>query len=277
MNKVLDGKIVAKKIREEIEEKLSSFKEHYTPKVAIIRVGEKQDDISYENSIINNCKKIGIQYELHKLDQNVEENNLYELIDDLNYNPSIDSIMIFRPLPKHINDNFIRSIIAPQKDIDCINQMNLEDIFEGVEGDFKPCTAEAVMELLNYYEIDLEGKLVAILGRSLTVGKPLSMMLLHKNATPIICHSKTNNLKEVTSQCDIVISAIGKPKFLTQDFIKEGAIVIDVGINIGDDGKICGDVDYNNVYEKASAITPVPGGIGPITNILLLRNIIKSC
>jgi methylenetetrahydrofolate dehydrogenase (NADP+)/methenyltetrahydrofolate cyclohydrolase len=201
---------------------------------------------------------------------------LVALMEDLNSDAQISGILLFRPLPKHIDEEVIRSSISPDKDVDCMHPLNLEKIFEGNMTGFAPCTPKAAMEILIYNNIQLEGSKVAVINRSMVVGKPLVMMLLEKNATVTICHSRTKNLSEVTKDADVVVTALGKPKFFGEEFFNSDSVVIDVGVGMTEDGKLSGDVDYDNVSEKVSMITPVPGGVGSVTTTILLNQVVLA-
>lgn len=277
MGQVLNCKEAAKVFLENIKmESEKLIEKGINPLLAIVRVGRKEDDIAYEKSILKNCEKVNITGQVHECDENIDMESFSKLIQELNRDKSVHGILIFRPLPKHLDENVIKHIIDPNKDVDCMNPLNLARIFEGDLTGYLPCTPAAVMEIIKHFNIDVKGKKVAILGRSMVVGRPLAMMMLKEDATVTICHSKTENLKEVVSSADIVAAAIGKAKFISKDFIKDGAVVIDVGINVDDDGNLCGDVDFEAVKDKASLITPVPGGVGSVTTAILLKNVIKG-
>jgi len=277
VGQVLNCKEAAKVFLENIKiESQKLIEKGINPLLAIVRVGKKEDDIAYEKSILKNCEKVNIKGQVHVCDENIDMESFCKLIQELNRDESVHGILIFRPLPKHLDENVIKHIIDPSKDVDCMNPLNLARIFEGDMNGYLPCTPAAVMEIIKHFNIDVKGKKVAILGRSMVVGRPLAMMMLKEDATVTICHSKTENLKEVVSSADIVAAAIGKAKFISKDFIKDGAVVIDVGINVDDDGNLCGDVDFEAVKDKASLITPVPGGVGSVTTAILLKNVIKG-
>lgn len=265
---ILEGKSVAEKIKSTFEDKLNKIQ--IQPKLAVL--GVKGDNASevYINRIQKNCEKYGIGFNLLLAETEAEFKNNFEKIKN---DESITGIMFQEPLPKELS-NLINEI-PPEKDIEGVSVKNMGKLFVGVEDAIAPCTSRAVIETLDYYNIDLTGKRVVIVGRSNIVGKPLIPQLLAKNATVTVCHSKTQNLPEETRRADVVIMAIGKAKFLKKEDIKEGAILIDVGINF-EDGKIVGDIDFEDVKEKASMCTPVPGGIGTVTNAVLIDNIIKS-
>lgn len=275
MGEVLNCKDVAEVLFEEIKEESDILIDRgINPTLAIVRVGKREDDIAYERSILKNCQKANIKGEVYESPENVTIENFVKVLESLNRNPSIHGILIFRPLPKYLDENRIKHLINPNKDIDCMNPINVAKVFEGEYVGFSPCTPAAVMEIIKRFKINIEGKKTVVIGRSMVVGKPLSMMLLKENATVTICHSKTEDLKSISSDADILVAAIGKAKFVRGEFVKPGAVVIDVGINMDEEGKLCGDVDFESVVGKASFITPVPGGVGSVTTALLLKHVI---
>lgn len=274
----LAGKPVVETLRENIIARVSTLNEkQVTPTLLLIRVGEREDDIFYERSILKNCGLLGIECQVRELPVDVSMEELTQVFHEENHNPNIHGIMIFRPLPEHLDPEAIRNLIDPAKDIDCMSPVNLEKVFEGNSNGFAPCTPKAVVELLKHYEIPLNGTNVAIAGRSLVVGKPLAMLLLDEHATVTICHSRTKDMPSVTGKADVVVAAIGKAKFMTEEYFSEGQIVVDVGINDDGNGKIVGDVDYDPVFEKVKAITPATGGIGLITTTILLNHVVQAC
>ncbi|MFD3156623.1 bifunctional 5,10-methylenetetrahydrofolate dehydrogenase/5,10-methenyltetrahydrofolate cyclohydrolase [Haloimpatiens sp. FM7330] len=273
----LKGKEVIQKLKDNIlleVENLAS--KNIIPTIAIIQVGNKPEDISYRNSIVKKFNSMKVKTEIYSYETEISMEEFMKNLEQINQNEEIQGILLFRPLPKHLDYEIIKTHINPEKDIDCMNPYNLEKIFEGNISGFVPCTPKAVMEILKYYQISLEGSNVAIVNRSMVVGKPLAMMLLSENATITICNSKTKNLAEITSNADIVIAAVGKPLIFGKEYFNENSIVIDVGINFKD-GRICGDVDYDNVKDYVKAITPVPGGVGGVTTLILLHNLIMAC
>jgi methylenetetrahydrofolate dehydrogenase (NADP+)/methenyltetrahydrofolate cyclohydrolase len=274
----LTGKPVAEHLRENIKERVERLKgKNIVPAILIVRVGNKEDDVFYERSILKNCSLLGIQGRVKELSTNVSMEELTEVIEDANDDESIHGIMMFRPLPKHLDEKKILEKMNPKKDIDGMTPVNLEKVFEGDDSGFSPCTPSAVIEMLKYYDIPLEGSNVAVAGRSLVVGKPLAMLLLKENATVTICHSKTKNMGSVTSKADIVVAAIGKAKFMGREYFSQSSIVIDVGVNDDGTGKICGDVDYDKVLGQVKALTPPTGGVGTITTTILLEHAVKAC
>ncbi|NLY78101.1 MAG: bifunctional 5,10-methylenetetrahydrofolate dehydrogenase/5,10-methenyltetrahydrofolate cyclohydrolase [Tissierellia bacterium] len=278
MAEVLKGKLVADHIKERIRANIERLsKENLFPTLAIVRLGSNPGDISYEKSIIKNCDSVGIKSKVIEKDENITTEELSNLIEELNEDNSISGILVFRPLPKHIDEEVIRNKISPMKDVDCMHPLNLERIFEGDMSGFAPCTPKAAMEVLKYYKIPIEGKNVAVVNRSMVVGKPLAMMLLKDNATVTVCHSRTKDLHEVTNKADIVVVALGKAKFFDEKYFNEKSVVIDVGVSLDENGKISGDVDYDKVEPIVDKITPVPGGVGSVTTSILLNQVVLAC
>lgn len=276
--KIIKGKPVADRITENLIEETKKLKElDIVPKLAIVRIGENPDDMSYERGAMNRCAKIGIDVQNIVLQGDVSEGEYIEAIKNLNEDKNINGILCLRPLPKNINENKVKSIIDAKKDVDCFNPINSAKLFEGEKDGYAPCTPEAVMKILNHYEVDLSGKKVVVLGRSLIVGKPVSMMLMGENATVTICHSKTENLAEEAKNADVLVAAIGRAKMVDKSYIKKGATVIDVGINVDESGNLCGDVDTESAIGIAKMITPVPAGVGSVTTSVLAEHVIKAC
>ena len=273
---ILDGKATAKKVREELKEKSEELKQRgIFPKLAVIMVGEDAGSKIYVRNKSKACEEVGIDFEEFLLDENIQNEQLLNLIEELNNREDIHGILVQSPIPKHLDVNLAFRTIIPEKDVDGFHPVNVGKLSLNQEC-FVSCTPFGIMRMLSEYNIDIEGKHVVIIGRSNIVGKPAIQCMLNKNATVTVCHSKTKNLVEITKQADILIAAIGKAKFVTEDMVKENAIVIDVGINRNSEGKVCGDVDFENVSKKASYITPVPGGVGPMTIAMLMNNIIKA-
>ncbi len=278
MSKLLLGKPVADKITEEVKLEVENLKEkNIIPKLSIIRVGENPSDKAYERGALKRMEKSGIEAEVHLLSKDIEEDDFLSKLEELNNDKDTHGILIFRPLPNQLREEKIKYNILPGKDVDCFSPVNVAKIFEGDESGLPPATPAAVIETLKYYDIELKGKDVVVLGRSLVVGKPVSMMLLKENATVTICHSKTKELEEVSSKADIVVAAIGRDRMVKSNFLKENAIVIDVGINIDSEGNMHGDVDFEGVKDKVTMITPVPRGIGSVTTSILAKNVVKAC
>lgn len=277
MGQVLGCREAAKIFLESIKKDSLDLKNKgINPTLAIVRVGKREDDIAYEKGILKNCEKVEITGKVHECHEDIDMNSFVRLIKELNTDASVHGILIFRPLPRHLDESIIKHIISPDKDVDSMNPLNLAKVFEGDLEGYSPCTPAAVMEIMKHFNIDIKGKMVAVLGRSMVVGKPLSMMLLKEDATVMICHSKTENLKEAAASADVVVAAIGKARFIGAEYIRQGATVIDVGINVDENGKLCGDVDFEAVIDKASYVTPVPGGVGSVTTAVLLKNVIKG-
>jgi methylenetetrahydrofolate dehydrogenase (NADP+)/methenyltetrahydrofolate cyclohydrolase len=275
MAKVLKGKEVADKIKAGMKLSIEELKkEGRTPLLTIVRLGNNAGDVSYEKSIVKACEAAGIKSRVIERETTMTTEKLEGLMQELNADSEVSGILLFRPLPKHIDEERIRTSVSPDKDVDCMHPLNLERIFEGRMDGFSPCTPKAAVEILVHNQVPLEGRNVVVVNRSMVVGKPLVMMLLEKNATVTICHSRTKNLKELCSKADVVVTALGKAKFFTEDFFNDDSIVIDVGVSMSEDGKLSGDVDYDSVAEKVSMITPVPGGVGSVTTTILLNQVV---
>ncbi len=273
---IIDGKKLAKEIREKLKLKSNELKEKgINPKLAVIMVGDDKASQVYVKNKSKACNEIGIEFEEFILDKDIRQDELINLIEKLNNDDHIHGILLQSPIPAHLDINEAFKTINPEKDVDGFNPVNIGKLCLN-QDTFVSCTPYGIMKMFEAYNIDLTGKNVTIIGRSNIVGKPLIQCCLNKNATVTVCHSKTKDLKEHTKNADVVISAIGKSKFVTEDMIKSGAVVIDVGTNRGEDGKITGDVDFENVSKKASYITPVPGGVGPMTIAMLMNNVIKA-
>ncbi len=278
MAKRLEGKPVVQFLRDDIKQRVERLGERgVTPTILVIRVGEREDDIAYERGILKNCERLGIRSRLLQLSAKITMEKVVEKIEAANKDEDIHGIMIFRPLPEHIDSEVLSKVISPTKDIDCMSPINLEKVFEGNSKGFSPCTPKAVIELLKYYDIPLKGANVVVVGRSLVVGKPLAMLLLDENATITICHSRTKEMTAITAKADIVVAAIGKAKFMSEEYFSSESIVVDVGINDAGNGKICGDVDFDEVIDKVKALTPAVGGIGTITTTILLSHVVLAC
>lgn len=274
---IIDGKKLSQEIRSNLKIKCEELKEKgINPKLAVIMVGEDKASQLYVRNKSKACNEVGIEFEEFLLAENTKQEELIELIEKLNKDNSIHGILLQSPIPSHLDINEAFRAIAPEKDVDGFNPINVGKLCLN-QDTFVSCTPYGIMKMFEAYDIDLTGKNVTILGRSNIVGKPLIQCCLNKNATVTVCHSKTKDIKEHTKNANVVISAIGKSKFVTADMIKQGAVVIDVGINRGEDGKLTGDVDFENVSKKASYITPVPGGVGPMTIAMLMNNVIKAC
>ena len=273
----LNGRPVAEAIGGEIKEKLPGVEMMLgrKPKLAVIRCGEKPEDLSYERNAIRRIREFGMEAESIVFPEDVNDNIFQRAFGKINEDKRTDGILLMRPLPPQLNEGFIISCMDSEKDVDGISPVNAAGLYLGTDG-FAPCTAQAVVELLKYYKISLAGKNVVIIGRSNVVGKPLSMLLLKEDATVTICHSRTAELQKVSRRADILISAIGRPRMINSDYIKRSCVVIDVGINTDRDGKLCGDVDFEDCRLKASAITPVPGGVGAVTTAVLAKHLLLA-
>lgn len=273
---ILDGKKLSARIKDELKEETSLLKEKgINPCLAVIIAGDDPASRVYVNNKKAACEYIGIKSLEYALDADVTEDELMELIDTLNNDNNVDGILVQLPLPSHLDEKKVLYNIRPEKDVDAFHPVNVGKIMIG-DFDFLPCTPAGVMELIAESGVEISGKQCVVIGRSNIVGKPQAMLLLHKNGTVTICHSKTKNLKEICRSADILVAAIGRAGFVTEDMVKEGAVVIDVGINRCEDGKLRGDVDFEPVSKIASAITPVPGGVGPMTIAMLMRNTLTA-
>ena len=276
MFNLIDGKALAQKIRQELKKKVDELnKNEINSKLAVILVGDDSASKIYIKNKSKACEEVGIKFEEHLLNSNIKMEELLNLIDELNEKKDINGILLQSPIPKNLDINKAFERISPNKDVDGFNPINIGKLLMG-EDTFIPCTPLGIIKMLEEYNITIEGKKAVVIGRSNIVGKPLAQCLLNKNATVTICHSKTKDLKEYTKNADILISAVGKLDIVTEDMVKEGAIVIDVGMNRKYDGKLAGDVDFENVKEKVSYITPVPGGVGPMTIAMLMNNVVKA-
>ena len=275
MSKIIDGKLVSAAVKQRVAEGVAELKEKgVSVGLAVILVGEDPASKIYVANKKKACEDLGIISHEYLLPATATQEELLALVETLNNEKSINGILCQLPLPKHLDEKTVINAIDPKKDVDAFHPSNVGKIMIG-DYDFVPCTPAGVMELLKYYNIEAEGKLCVVIGRSNIVGKPMSMLLLHKNGTVTTCHSRTKNLKEVCKEADILVAAVGKAKFVTADMVKDGAVVVDVGMNRFD-GKLCGDVDFEGVSEKASFITPVPGGVGPMTIAMLMQNTLTA-
>lgn len=274
---IIDGKKVSAQVKEQVRiETEELVKKGIKPGLAVIIVGDDPASRVYVNNKKKACEKVGFLSKEFALPATTTQEELLSLVKELNEDKEINGILCQLPLPKGLDEKAVIEAISPLKDVDAFHASNVGKIMIG-DYDFLPCTPAGVMEMLHSYNIPVEGKECVVIGRSSIVGKPMAMLLLHENGTVTITHSRTKNLKEVTKRADILVAAIGKPKFVTADMVKEGAVVIDVGMDRDENGKLCGDVDFENVKEKCSAITPVPGGVGPMTIAVLMKNTLKAC
>jgi len=273
---IIDGKIISSSVKEKIKSEVNALKEKgIKPGLVVIKVGDDPASAVYVRNKKRACEELGIYSEEYALPEQTTEKELLDLIKELNTREDIDGILCQLPLPKHLNETAVINAISPEKDVDCFHPENVGKVLIGEDG-FKPCTPAGVIEMLKYSGVEIAGKNCVVLGRSNIVGKPMALLLLAENGTVTVCHSKTKNLKDITKKADILIAAIGKAKFVTADMVKKGAVVIDVGINRDENGKLCGDVDFNKVSKKALAISPVPGGVGLMTVTMLMQNTLTS-
>lgn len=273
---ILDGKAVSAKVKEEVKAEVEALKKQgVSVGLAVIIVGNNPASRTYVNNKKKACEAAGIVSEEYALPEETTQEELLALVEELNHKDSINGILCQLPLPKQLDEEAVIAAISEKKDVDAFSAVNVGHIMIG-DYSFLPCTPAGIMEILRHYNIDVAGKECVVIGRSNIVGKPMAMLLLHQNGTVTICHSKTKNLKDVTSCADILVAAVGIPHFVTADMVKEGAVVIDVGMDRDENGKLCGDVDFAAVEPKASYITPVPGGVGPMTIATLLKNTVTA-
>ena len=270
----LRGKKVSDGIKKYVSKELETLS--FVPKLAIVRVGENPDDMSYERGATKKLKSFGLDVASYVFPQDISDEAFKKAFKDINEDDEVTGILLLRPLPHTINEKDIENMIDPKKDLDGISPINIAKVFAGDTSGFSPCTAEAVIEVLKAYDIELTGKRVTVVGRSMVVGKPVSMLLLKENATVTMTHTRTANLKKTCSDAEIVIAAAGRAKMLNSDYCGQDAVMIDVGINVDDNGKLCGDVEYATLDGKASAATPVPGGVGTVTTAVLAKHLIQA-
>lgn len=273
----LGGKEVADKIVEDLKIKVEELKgKGISPKLAILRVGAREDDLAYERGVLKRFESAGVEVEVTAVDAGISQEELDKTFDGINNDPKVHGILVFRPLPKGLSDEHMRRTIDPGKDSDFMDIRNMENVLAGVPDCAAPCTAEAVMALIKHYQIETKGKKVTVVGRSLVIGKPAALLLTTANATVTVCHTKTVDIEAECRNADIIVACCGVAKMITDKFVKPGQIVIDVGMNVDEEGRLCGDVDYEKVSEIADAITPVPGGVGSITTAILLRHVVDN-
>ena len=276
MAHIISGKAISAAVKERIAAEVNELKQKgVTPGLAVIIVGTDPASQVYVGSKERTCIELGMYSEKYELPESTTNEELLALVEKLNKDDKIHGILCQLPLPRHLDEKAVIDAIVPEKDVDAFHVQNVGKIMIG-DYDFLPCTPAGIMEMLKYSNIDPAGKHCVVIGRSNIVGKPMAMLMLHANATVTICHSKTQNLKELCRQADILVAAVGRAKFVTADMVKDGAVVIDVGMNRDENGKLCGDVDYQNVEPLCSAITPVPGGVGPMTIAMLMQNTLTS-
>ncbi len=272
---VLKGAEVSAKIKEQVTEELQKL-ESMPGKLAIIRVGERPDDMSYERGAKKKLESFGLEAESYAFPEEITDQEFKEAFQRINQDERITGILLLRPLPKQIREKDIEEMIDPKKDLDGISPKNIAKVFAGDETGFAPCTAEAVIQVLKAYHIPIAGKRVVIVGRSMVVGKPLSMLMLKENATVTICHTKTREIEETCRNGEILIAAAGKAKMLDKKYVGKDAVVIDVGINVDEEGKLCGDVDFKSIDGQAAMATPVPGGVGMVTTAVLAQHLVRA-
>lgn len=272
---ILKGLPVANAINEKLMEQVKSI-EGPLPHLAIIRVGERPDDCSYERGAVKKMDKVGVRCTTYTFDADIDNETFQAEFDKINENPDIDGILMLRPLPKQLDEKQIENKIDPRKDLDGISPLNLAKVYAGDESGYAPCTAEAVIEMLDYVGIDIKGKRVTVVGRSLVIGKPVSMLLMKRNATVTVCHTKTVDMAGTCKNAEILVAAAGSARMIKKEYVADGAVVIDVGINVDDEGNLCGDVDFDAISDIAAAATPVPGGVGSVTTSVLAKHLVKA-
>ncbi len=273
----LGGKEVADKIVEDLKIKVEELKgKGISPKLAILRVGARDDDLAYERGVLKRFESADVEVEVTAVDAGISQEELDKTFDGINNDPKVHGILVFRPLPKGLSDEHMRRTIDPGKDSDFMDIRNMENVLAGVPDCAAPCTAEAVMALIKHYNIETKGRKVTVVGRSLVIGKPVALLLTTANATVTVCHTKTADIEAECRNADIIVACCGVAKMITDKFVKPGQIVIDVGMNVDEEGRLCGDVDYEKVAETAAAVTPVPGGVGSITTAILLRHVVDN-
>lgn len=278
MAELLKGKAVADAINLKSKETVNALKEKgITPALAIFRVGEKDSDLSYERGALKRCNEVGVEVKQFIFPEDVSQEDFYRALDEANSDKNIHGILVFRPLPKRFDDEKLRNHIAAEKDVDGCSDLSLAGVFTNKELGFAPCTAQSVIEILDHYQIDIIGKNAVVLGRSLVIGKPVSMLLLNRNATVTICHTRTVNVTDIASKADILICATGQMESVTKEYVNPDQIVIDVGISWNEEKqKLCGDVLFDDIEESVRAITPVPGGVGSVTTSVLISHVVEA-
>ena len=278
MAKQLLGKEVVAALNERIIAKAEALKANgVTPTLGIVRVGENESDLSYERGATKRCEKLGVEYKKYLLPADATQEQVLAVIDEVNKDDSIHGVLLFRPLPKHLNQDEIEQALDPAKDVDCMTNGSMAGVFTGKDLGYPPCTPQACMEILDHYGIDCTGKKAVVVGRSLVVGKPAAMMLIKKNATVTVCHTRTVDMPSVVKEADIVIVAAGRAGVVDDSYVRAGQVIIDVGINVNAEGKLCGDVKFDECVDKASMITPVPAGVGSVTTSVLAKHVVKAC
>ena len=277
MATLLKGKEVIDKLNEELLSRSDSLKEKgVTPTLGIVRLGERPDEMAYERGALKRAEKTGVSVKQFVFDADMTQDELIRQIDKINDDSEVHGVLMFRPLPSQIDDEAVRNELAPEKDVDGITDGSMAGVYSGSGQGYPPCTAEACIQILDHYGIDLKGKNVAVIGRSQVIGKPVTMMLIRKNATVTVCHTKTEDMAGICRNKDIIIAAAGHIGTVTEDFLSPGQVVIDVAINFDDEGKMCGDVDFDAAEPIIDAVTPVPGGVGTVTTSMLMKHVIEA-
>jgi len=274
---IMKGADVAAAMKERLTAEVEELKQKgIEPTINIVRVGAKPEDLAYERGARKRLEGIGIRFRVTELPEDIDQESFEGEFRKVNDDPQVNGIMLFRPLPAHLNEEPAARMLDPMKDMDCMSPVNIAKVFSGDETGFAPCTPEGVMEMLDFYGIELKGKRVTIVGRSMVVGKPLSMLMLKKHATITICHTRTADLAETCRGAEILVAAAGKAGMITADMVADGAVVADVGINVDENGKMCGDVAFDEVEKKAAYISPVPGGCGSVTSSVLAKHVVQA-
>ena len=277
MATVLSGKEVTAALNEDLKSRVAKLQEGgIAPCLAIVRLGEEPGDMAYERGAMKRAETIGISVKQYVLPRDIAQADLLAVIEEINTDPAIHGALLLRPFPAQIDDQAVRNALLPAKDMDGVTDGSMAGVFTNTPLGYAPCTAEACMAVLEHYGIDPKGKRTTVIGRSLVIGKPVAMMLLNKHATVTICHTRTADMAAETKRAELVIAAAGQAKMVTADMLSEGQIVIDVGVNMGEDGKLCGDVDYASAEPIVDAITPVPGGVGTVTSSILMRHVVEA-
>lgn len=279
MAKILSGRDVSAAITEETKIQIARLEaQGVHPKFAIIRVGENDDDISYERGAMKRAESVGIAVEHHVLSDDISQDELIELVEKLNNDDTVHGVLMLRPLPRHINDDIVRNTLSSDKDIDGITDYSIAGVFAETGIGYPPCTPSGCLKLLDYYGITIAGKRAVIIGRSMVVGKPLAMMLMKRNATVTLCHSRTseNDLVDYCRDADLIFVTVGVRKMIRREHVRSGQIIVDIGINVDEDGKLCGDADFEVVEPVVAGITPVPGGVGATTSAMLMQHVVRA-
>ena len=272
---ILYGNDVVKAMSEQIQKELASLS-GYIPKLAIVRIGERPDDLAYEKGAVKRFEKLGMKSQVYSFPEDIGNQAFSFAFSDINADNDIDGILLLRPLPRHIDEKDITKIINPNKDVDCISPINVAKVFSSDESGFAPCTAEAVMEMIAYAGIDLTGKRATVVGRSMVIGKPVTMMLMKKNATVTVCHTRTTDMETACKNAEVLVAAAGRARMINRNYVSKGAYVFDVGINVDESGYMCGDVDIDDISDIAKLCTPVPKGVGTVTTSVLAKHVLKA-